>query len=167
MNTVLTRRCRLMHCVCAVLSGSGLLAADKTARGPEQLERMLQRFPEADADKDGKLSMEEARDFFRTMKAAKPADAPASPEAEHNNKADRNSQSKTLASARDNFETGRWYSLLIEMKGDEVVATIEGKKPLRVSSKDFHVKKPGLEFRVSGRDGEEILFDNLRIWELK
>ena len=86
---------------------------------------------------------------------------------EHNDKSDRSSQSKALASAQENFEIGKWYSLLIEMKGDEVVATVEGKKPLRASSKDFHVKKPGIEFRVSGREGDEVLFDNLRVWELK
>ena len=86
---------------------------------------------------------------------------------EHNDKSDRNSVSKALVSAMERFEPGKWYSLLVEMKGDEVVATVEGKKPLRATSKDFHVKKPGIEFRVSGRDGEEVLFDNLRVWELK
>jgi len=85
---------------------------------------------------------------------------------EHNDKADRSSVSKALVSAMERFESGKWYSLLVEMKGDEVVATVEGKKSLRASSKDFHVKKPGIEFRVSGRDGEEVLFDNLRVWEL-
>ena len=78
----------------------------------------------------------------------------------------RNSVSKALVSAMERFESGKWYSLLVEMKGDDLVATVEGKKPLRASSKDFHVKKPGIEFRVSGRDGEEVLFDNLRVWEL-
>ena len=86
---------------------------------------------------------------------------------EHNDKSDRNSQSKALASAPETFEPGRWYTLLVENKGDEVVAQVQGKKPLRASSKDFHVKKPGIEFRVAGRDTEEVSFDNLRVWELK
>ena len=86
---------------------------------------------------------------------------------EHNDKSDRKSESKALASAPEKFNSGQWYTMLLETKGDEVVAMIEGKKPLRASSKDFHVKKPGLEFRVSGRDGEEVHFDNLRVWELK
>ena len=86
---------------------------------------------------------------------------------EHNDKADRNSQSKALVSASEHFDAGKWYTLLVEMKGDEVVATVAGKKPLRASSKDFHVKKPGIEFRVSGRDNEAVSFDNLRVWELK
>ena len=85
---------------------------------------------------------------------------------EHNDKSDPTSRSKALASASANFEPGKWYTLLLETKGDDVVARVEGKEPLRSSSKDFSVKKPGIEFRVSGRDGEEVVFDNLRVWEL-
>ncbi|HEY2572694.1 MAG TPA: family 16 glycoside hydrolase [Verrucomicrobiaceae bacterium] len=85
---------------------------------------------------------------------------------EHNDKSDPKSQSKALASAPANFSQGQWYTLLVESKGDEIAARIDGKEPLRASSKDFHVQKPGIEFRVSGRDGE-VLFDNLRVWELK
>ena len=86
---------------------------------------------------------------------------------EHHHKADRNSRSKALASAPETFEPGRWFTLLVENKGDEVVAQVEGKKPLRASSKDFQVKKPGIEFRVLGRENMEINFDNLRVWELR
>lgn len=85
---------------------------------------------------------------------------------EHNDKSNPNSRSKALASASTNFETGKWYTLLLEFKGENVVARVEGKEALRASSSDFKVKKPGIEFRVSGGDGEEILFDNLRVWEL-
>ena len=86
---------------------------------------------------------------------------------EHNDKADRNSESKTLVSAAERFETGRWYTLLLETKGDDIVAQVEGKQPLKTSSPDFHVKKPGIEFRVIGPTGAEMLFDNLKVWELK
>lgn len=87
---------------------------------------------------------------------------------EHNDKADRTSQSKVLASAPDKFEPGKWYTLLLEFKGADVVARIEGKKALRASSKDFSVKKPGIEFRVLGpTDDAVVSFDNLRVWELK
>ena len=86
---------------------------------------------------------------------------------EHNDKADRKSQSKALASAREKFETGKWYTLLLETKGDDIVAQVEGKQPLRASSPDFHVKKPGIEFRAIGPTDEEVSFDNLRVWELQ
>ena len=72
-----------------------------------------------------------------------------------------------MASAAETFEPGRWYTLLVETKGDNVVAQVNGKKPLKAASKDFRVKKPGIEFRVSGPDGGEVSFDNLRVWELR
>src|SRR4030095_9289807 len=75
---------------------------------------------------------------------------------EHNDKADRNSRSKALASAQVRFEQGRWYTLLIENKGSEVVARIDGKEPLRAASPDFSAKKPGIEFRAIGPTGEEV-----------
>jgi len=86
---------------------------------------------------------------------------------EHNDKSDRSSQSKALASAPVTFAQGKWYTLLLEFKGDDVVARVEGKTPLQAASKDFRVKKPGIEFRVLGRDNTEVCFDNLRVWELK
>lgn len=86
---------------------------------------------------------------------------------EHNDKRDRASQSKALASASAKFEQGRWYTLLLESKGNDVVAQVKGFEQLRATSPDFHVKKPGLAFRVLGRDGGSVSFDNLRIWELE
>jgi hypothetical protein len=86
---------------------------------------------------------------------------------EHNDKSNRSSQSKALASASATFEQGKWYTLLVENKGEQVVAQIAGQPTLRAASKDFAVKKPGIEFRISGQDKDEVTFDNLRVWELK
>jgi hypothetical protein len=86
---------------------------------------------------------------------------------EHNDKGDRASRSRVLVSAMETFEQGKRYTMLLENRGDDVVARIEGKRPLRASGKDFRVKKPGIEFRVLGRDEGEVVFDNLRVWELK
>ncbi len=72
---------RFLTSFLAMFTGLAVFAADKTARGPEQLEQMLKRFPDADTDKDGKLTVEEARAYFRKTKSAKSGDAPASPEA--------------------------------------------------------------------------------------
>src|SRR5438270_13898216 len=44
----------------------------------ERLQQLLQRYPEADTDKDGKLTAEEARSYLRKMRSAKTNDAPAS-----------------------------------------------------------------------------------------
>lgn len=86
---------------------------------------------------------------------------------EHNNKADRSSESKALAEEAATFEQGKWYVLVVENKGEEVIARIEGKPTLRASSPDFRAKKPGIEFRVLGRGNDEVSFDNLRVWALK
>ena len=79
---------------------------------------------------------------------------------------DPDSKVAVLASAAETFEQGRWYTLLVETRGDYVVAQVEGKKPLRVVGEGFRVKKPGIEFRVAGRGGGDACFDNLRVWEL-
>jgi hypothetical protein len=47
------------------------------------------------------------------------------------------------------------------------VAQIAGKEPLKATALDFYVKKPGLVFRMGGKDGLEVLFDNVRVWALK
>lgn len=86
---------------------------------------------------------------------------------EHNDKADPNSKTKTHATAKTAFEPGKWYTLLLESKGDTVLAQITGKEPLRATSKDFHVKKPGLVFRMGGKDTDAIAFNNVKVWELK
>lgn len=67
----------------------------------------------------------------------------------------------------ETFEQGKWYRLFLECVGDDAVVHVEGKKALRATSKDFHVKKPGIEFRVLGRNRTEVSFDNLRVWELQ
>ena len=40
---------------------------------------------------------------------------------EHNDKSDRASRSKALASATTKFEPGRWHTLLLEFKGEDIV----------------------------------------------
>ena len=86
---------------------------------------------------------------------------------EHVDKADPKSTNKVLAKSTATFEKGRWYELLLETKGDDVLAQIAGMEPLRATSKDFHVKKPGLVFRTGGKDADEVHIDEVRVWELK
>ncbi len=86
---------------------------------------------------------------------------------EHNDKADPKSKSVVHARAATAFPRGQWFTLLLEMKGNDVVARIDGHEPLRATAKDFHVKKPGLVFRVGGKPELEALVDNVKVWELK
>lgn len=86
---------------------------------------------------------------------------------EHNDKSDPKSTNKALAKATASFEPGKWHELLLEVKGDDVLAQVGGLEPLRATSKDFHVKKPGLVFRTGGKDADEVHLDEVRVWELK
>lgn len=81
-------------------------------------------------------------------------------------KADEKSKAVSHARAVTKFEPGKWYTLLLEVKGNDVVVHVEGKPPLRATAKDFHVKKPGLVFRAGGKDGQDVLIDNVKVWEL-
>lgn len=86
---------------------------------------------------------------------------------EHNDKANPESKAKTHAKADTAFDPATTYTLLLECKGDNVVAQVTGKEPLKATAPDFHVKKPGLVFRMGGKDGQEVAFDNVKVWELK
>lgn len=86
---------------------------------------------------------------------------------EHNDKADPNSKTQVLARADAAFEPGVTYSLLLECKGNDIAAQVMGKEPLRASSPEFHVKKPGLVFRMGGKDGQEVTLDDVKVWALE
>ncbi len=85
---------------------------------------------------------------------------------EHGDKNDDKPKNKQHASEKVNLSPGKWYTLTLESKGDQVVAQITGMKPIEATSADFHVKKPGLVFRVSGPDDEAVKIDNVKVWEL-
>jgi hypothetical protein len=86
---------------------------------------------------------------------------------ENNDKADPKSKPVAHAKAATPFAAGEWHTILLEMKGDTVVVQSAGRPPLRATAKDFHVKKPGLVFRAGGKDGQEVLIDNVKVWELR
>lgn len=86
---------------------------------------------------------------------------------ENIDKADPKSKNVVHAKAATKFEPGQWFTLLLEMKGEQVVVHVAGKEPLRASAKDFKVKKPGLVFRAGGKDGQDVLLDNVKVWALQ
>lgn len=86
---------------------------------------------------------------------------------EHNDKADPKAKAVAHAKAATKFAAGEWFTLLLEVKGNDVVARVAGKEVLRATAKDFHVKKPGLVFRVGGKDGQEVLVDTVKVWALE
>ena len=86
---------------------------------------------------------------------------------EHGDKNDAKPKNKIHAAQATTFEPDKWYTLFVECHGDNVVAQIAGKEQLKGTSPDFHVKKPGLVFRVGGPDGKGVRFDNVKVWEFK
>jgi len=64
----------VLGCTC----GEAVAQADLNV---ERLKQLLKRFPEADTDKDGRLTSEEARSYLRKMRSAKAADAKPTPPA--------------------------------------------------------------------------------------
>ena len=85
---------------------------------------------------------------------------------EHLDKSDPKSKNVVLAKAATKFPRDQTFTLLLEVKGGDVVARVPGHEPLRATAKDFHVKKPGLVFRVGGKDGQGVQIDNVKVWEL-
>ncbi len=85
---------------------------------------------------------------------------------EHVDKADPQSKNKIHARAATTFPKNEWFTLVVEVKGNDVVARVAGKEPLRASAPDFHVRKPGLVFRVGGKGEHAALIDNVKVWEL-
>jgi hypothetical protein len=86
---------------------------------------------------------------------------------EQPDKNDAKSKAVVHAKAATKFARGEWFTLMVEMKGINVVAHVAGKEPLRATAKDFHVKKPGLVFRVGGKGQHEALVDNVKVWEMQ
>jgi hypothetical protein len=86
---------------------------------------------------------------------------------EHVDKSDPKSKNNVLARAATKFSRGTWFTLALEVRGNDVVARVEGQAPLRATAKDFHVKKPGLVFRVGGKGEHAGSIDNLKIWQLE
>ncbi len=60
------------------------------------------------------------------------------------------------------LETGKWYVLLLEMQGNAVVASIEGKQTVFGAGERIDVDKTSVQLRIRG---ESVAFKNLRVWE--
>ena len=63
------------------------------------------------------------------------------------------------------LETSHWYSLGIEIVGDQMRVTLDGKPLGFLKSPGLaHATKPDFKISVSGK---QALFDDLRIWAVK
>src|SRR5262249_40197753 len=60
------------------------------------------------------------------------------------------------------LEPGIWHTLLLEIQGNEVVASIDGKDVVFGAGERIDVDKTSVQFRVGG---ESAAFKDLRVWE--
>jgi hypothetical protein len=60
------------------------------------------------------------------------------------------------------FETGKWYTLVVETVGDEMRVSIDGKPAAFLKSSGIaHETKSKIELGVAGKDG---YFDDIKVW---
>lgn len=60
------------------------------------------------------------------------------------------------------FESGKWYTLVVETAGDQMRVLLDGKPAAYLKSSGIgHPTKSKIEFGVAGKDG---LYDDLKIW---
>lgn len=60
------------------------------------------------------------------------------------------------------FETGKWYTLVVESVGDEMRVSIDGKPAAFLKSSGIgHATKSKIELGVAGKDG---YFDDIKVW---
>jgi hypothetical protein len=63
------------------------------------------------------------------------------------------------------FETGRWYQLSMEIVGDEMRASLDGKAVGYLKSSGIaHPVKSDFHFTISGNATQFALFDDVRVW---
>lgn len=86
---------------------------------------------------------------------------------EHPDKSTPGSRPVNHALAKAELKPGKWYTLLLENKGSQVVVHMDGRELLKANSSDFAAKKPGLVFRVGSSDTDAVFVDNIRVWELE
>ena len=67
------------------------------------------------------------------------------------------------AKAEGPFKQGCWFTMLVEIKGDKVVAQTSNGLKVSGSHSDFATKKPNYRFVMKG---QHLLIDDLRIWEV-
>ena len=61
-----------------------------------------------------------------------------------------------------NLEPGTWHTLQLEMQGQDVAASIDGKQVAFGAGERIDVDKTSVQLRVGG---ESVAFKNLRVWE--
>ena len=78
-------------------------------------------------------------------------------------KKDPTSKAKILATAKGDFRSGMWYTMQIEMLGDQVVAQTDHGVVAKAQHEKLDTDKPNYRFVMRG---ESLSIDDLMVWEL-
>lgn len=78
-------------------------------------------------------------------------------------KKDPKSKMINMATAKGSFKQGQWHSILVEVKGDKVVAQTSNGLKVSGSHGDFLTEKPSYRFVMKG---QHLLIDDLKIWDV-
>lgn len=78
-------------------------------------------------------------------------------------KPNRTSKSRpvTLARSKTKFQPGKWYTLLVEVRGNDVVVQTDNGVVLKGSHPSLDVDKPNYRFVTRGKD---FRLDDVKIW---
>lgn len=78
-------------------------------------------------------------------------------------KKDPSSKAVAIATAKGTFEQGKWYTMLVEMRGDEVAVQTDNGLSVSASHTSLDTDKPNYRFVMRG---DSLSIDDLQIWEL-
>ena len=79
-------------------------------------------------------------------------------------KKDPKSKPIKLGEAKARFEPGKWYTMMIEMRGNKVVAQTDNGADVHACREALDVDKPNYRFVMRG---DSLCIDDLQIWEAK
>jgi len=79
------------------------------------------------------------------------------------NKKDPKSKPVRMSTAKGPFKQGCWFDMLVEVRGDKVVAQTSNGLKVSGSHPDFATKKPNYRFVMKG---QHLLIDDLKIWDV-
>ena len=78
-------------------------------------------------------------------------------------KKDPESKAQVLATAKGEFEQGKWHTMQIEMLGDRVVAQTDGGLIVEGSHAKLDTDKPNYRFVMRG---DSLAIDDLHVWDV-
>jgi hypothetical protein len=74
-------------------------------------------------------------------------------------------EQQTLDEKLLKIEPGRWYSLIVQTSGPDVLVLIDGRPALFGSTEAYQTPKTTLQLTAGG--GDAVTYRNVQVWEAK